>query len=255
MAKTPQALLQRIGLSEAEISIYSALLSKGAMSANELVRVSGGKRPTVYYAIRQLLDRGLVREIPSSGVKRFQAEPPESIHRMLDTRAMELDQIRLEVDEMLPFFKATTAGIERPHVTFIEGVNAMKQAVMETLYIRSRHIDTIAPKDNFFWQIGQEFSQAYIDERVRRKITTRNLWEEPLKPEILTRSYKGRSNIRIMPSMMHGKFSSTVFIYDDTVMYISSVSSAYIVRIQSAEHAAMMRAIYDGLWEGSREVS
>ncbi len=249
---TPQDLLKKLGLSDSEIDLYLAMLSRGAMQASELMKAVRGKRPTIYYALKQLLERGLVKNIATRGTHRFQAETPEKLLTMLAMREEELKSLREEIRGMLPSLSASQAPNEGlPVVTFYEGVNAMKQIVMETLYCRDRHIDSIAPKDNFFWQIGQTFSQKYIDERVANGITTRNLWEQPLKPEILTKSYAGRSEVRILPEKIHGKFRTTVFLYDDKVMYISSLKNAYVLLVQSPEHHEFMKAIYEVLWEVS----
>jgi len=247
-------LLTQLGLSETEASIYLTLLAYGSLTAQDVLTRIGGKRPTVYYAIRQLASRGLVRNVASHGVRRFQAAPPDALVSLLGIKRNEIDALATELTNELPSFRVATGTSLKPIVTFVEGVAAMKQAVMETLYIRSRHIDIITPKDNFFWQVGQDFSQAYIDERVRRKITTRNLWEEPLKPEILVKSYHGLSQIRILPKKIHGTFKTTVFIFDQTVMYISSIDSANILRVDSEEHAGLMRALFEGLWNQGSEM-
>jgi predicted DNA-binding transcriptional regulator len=250
---SPKDILKRLGLSDSEIVLYLTLLARGAMQASELVKTTHNKRPTVYYALRQLLERGLVSSIAGQGVQRFQAEPPRQLLTMLELRKEELNDLDKEVNLLLPAFATKhVPGDGLPSVTFYEGESAMKQIVMETLYCRSGHIDSIAPKDNFFWQVGQTFSQKYIDERNARRITTRNLWEQPLKPEILNKSYKGLSEVRILPSHMHGKFRSTVFLYDDKVMYISSLENAYVLLVQSQEQHELMKAMYDGLWETSR---
>lgn len=250
--KTPKELLKNLGLSESEIILYLSILSKGALSASELVKATHGKRPTVYYALRQLLERGLVRQVAAQGAQRYQAEPPEKILTLLNLRQEELKSLCEEARESLPLFAVNTLPSEGvPVVTFYEGERAMKQVVMETLHAKSGHIDSLAPKDNFFWQVGQAFSQAYINERASRNITTRNLWEQPLKPEVLTRSYQGRSQVRILPSSMHDRFRTTMFLYDDKVMYISSLKNAYVLLVQSKEHHELQKAIYDGLWEVS----
>lgn len=211
------------------------------------------KRPTLYYALRQLKDRGLLHTIPSYGTPRLQAEPLEKLLAMIDLRHAELNALAEEFREWIPKLEKSSRPQEGvPVVTFYQGEAAMKQIVMETLYASSRHIDSIAPKDNFFWQVGQVFSQRYIAERLARKITTRNLWEEPLKPEILARSYRGVSEIRLLPQILHGRFRSTVFLYDQSVMYISSLQSGYVLLVTSKEHAELMHAMYDGLWEISK---
>ena len=254
--KNLHEFLGKFGLSRSEASLYLAMLSHGALLASDLVKITGGKRPTVYYAVRQLLNRGLVHKVATHGAQRFQAEPPEKLLTMLQLKRDELETQIAEVASVLPELergKVTHEGL--PQVSFYEGESAMKQIVMETLYAKLRHIDSLAPKDNFFWQVGQTFSKKYIAERVARKITTRNLWEQPLKPDIMVQSYKGMSKVRILPESMHGRYRTTMFLFDDKVMYISSLKSGYVLLVQSKEHHELMSAMYNGLWQVSKEVS
>jgi sugar-specific transcriptional regulator TrmB len=250
--ENPKNVLKQLGLSEAEIKVYLTLTSRGALTASELTRLAHLKRPTAYYALRSLKDHGLIKASRSPGVERFQAEPPQHLEAMVAVREKELTALATEVRGMIPeLLKKKTVDSGLPAVSFYEGEEAMKQAIMETVYCRSRHIDSIAPSDNFFWQVGQSFSAGYIAERVARRITTRNLWEKPLEPQIMTRSYEGISQVRILPREMIGKFRSTVFLYDDTVMYISSKDNGYVLVVKSAEHHEMMKAIYETLWSGA----
>jgi len=248
-------ILLNLGLAESEIDIYLSLLSHGALSASELVRLIQAKRPTVYYALRQLLERGLVTKSGQARVERFQAAEPEQLVSMVKVKRNEMDALADKIEQSLDLFRMNIVRpAVKPHVFFYEGEKAMKQAIMDSLYCKKRQIDSLAPADNFFWQIGQEFSQRYIDERVQRGITTRNLWEKPLEPKILLKSYKGLAEVRVLPRNLCGRFKTTMFIYDDQVMYISSRDAKYVLVIRSEEHAEMMRMMYDGLWQASTKV-
>lgn len=251
--ENPKNILKSLGLSDAEIKIYLALTSRGALTANELTKVAHLKRPTAYYALNSLKRHGLVKTGTAPGVERFQAEPPQRLEAVVAVREKELAALADEVRGIIPELakgKSVESGL--PAVSFYEGEEAMKQAIMETLYCRNRHIDSLTPADNFFWQVGQSFSGGYIDERVNRKITTRNLWEASLSPEIMARSYEGISEVRLLPKAMIGKFKSAIFLYDDCVMYISSKESNYVLVVKSVEHHELMKAIYDTIWSTAK---
>lgn len=246
--------LKKLGLSDAEIRVYDALLAHGSLSAAELTKATRGKRPTVYYAIRQLLERGLIHKLGAVGIERFQAEAPEKLLQVLALRQQELTALENEVKAIIPSLTPERAAHEgKPTVLFYEGEEAMKRVIMETLYCRSGHIDSIAPADNFFWQAGEAFGGSYVAERARRKITTRNLWEKPLEPAIMLKSYKGLSQVRILPPEMRGQFRTTVFLFDESVMYISSRGSGYVLVVRSKEHHELMKAMYESLWAGAEE--
>lgn len=250
-----EEILKKLGLSDAEIRVFLALSEHGSLSAQEITKHARCKRPTAYYAIRQLMERGLAHKLGNQGIERFQAESGEALLMMIEMERENISALESEVKKILPSIgssKKTPEG--KPRVIFHEGTRAMKQAIMETLYCRGGHIDCLAPADNFFWQIGQEFSSEYIAERVRRNITTRNMWEKPLEPKILLQSYSGRAQVRVLPKTMHGHFRTTVFIYDETVMYISSVASGYVLVVHSKEHLELMLALYDTIWNVSEPV-
>ncbi|MCX6780844.1 MAG: helix-turn-helix domain-containing protein [Candidatus Magasanikbacteria bacterium] len=255
-SKNPRAILVQLGLSDSEVELYLTLVERGALTPRELTTITKAKRPTVYYALRQLMDRGLVTKRGAQSSERFQAEPPEALITMVTLRQQELVTLAEQVNEIIPALKKNKIAHEgAPGVQYYEGKEAMKRAIMDTLYCRKEHIDSIAPADNFFWQIGQEFSAQYIKERVARHITTRNLWEEPLEPRILLQSYKGLSEVRIMPKEMLGNFKTTVFIYDKEVMYISSVAAGFVLVVKSQEHHDLMLAMYNALWAAGKSVT
>ncbi len=255
MPTSPRQTLERLGLSESEISTYLALTQAGALTVRELIVRTHQKRPTAYYALNGLKEKGLVHATGQRGAERYQAEDPKHLVTLLTLRRHELEDLERDVTTLLPSLVAGHSGHESlPGVSFFTGELAMKQAIMETLECRGQHIDSIAPADNFFWQVGQGFSARYIAERVKRGITTRNLWEQPLRPEIMLRAYRGRSSVRILPRSMIGSFKTTTFLYDDTVMSISSLDAGFALVVRSEEYAATMRAIYEGLWGASTDV-
>lgn len=256
ISKNPRQVLVQLGLSESEVQLFLALVERGALTARELTTLTKAKRPTVYYALRQLMDRGLVTKRGNQTTERFQAEPPESLSTIVQLKQQELRALAQEVTDMIPELKKQKISHEgTPGITYFEGKEAMKRAIMDTLYCKKEHIDSIAPADNFFWQIGQAFSASYIRERVDRRITTRNLWEQPLEPKILLQSYKGLSEVRILPREMIGHFKTTVFIYDNEVMYISSLDSGYVLVVKSREHHDLMQSMYNAIWETSQKVT
>lgn len=249
----PAAILAQLGLTDSEVKVYLAMC-RGLKTARDIIKATRQKRPTVYYALSKLEERGLVRKTGRGGEERFAVEPPERLKTIADRQKAEATKLEKEVAELIPSLATKTAGLEKPHVSFYEGVEAVKNVIMETLYCRDRHIDSIAPNDNFFWQVGQSFADAYVSERVARRIGTRNLWEAIREPKLIKKYYEGLSDIRILPAAMHGKFVTTIFLFDDKALYISSLKNAYALLVTSKEHHDTMQALFDGLWSASKAV-
>lgn len=248
----PRKYLLDLGLSDSEVTVYLAMVS-GTRTARDIVKTTQLKRPTVYYALGCLEKRGLTSKTGLTGDKSFSLEPVEKLSVIAKEKALEISRLQKNIDELIPTLVATSApSNQKPTVAFYEGVGAVKNAIMEMLYCKNKQINSVVPKQNFFWQIGQDFVELFIEERIKRNIKTRNLWEVSINKELVKRYYEGLSQIKILPEIMHGKFKTTTFLYDDKTLYVSSKNNSYCVLMTSKEHTNTMQAWFDGLWSVSK---
>lgn len=248
----PRKYLLDLGLSDSEVTVYLAMVL-GARTARDIVKTTQLKRPTVYYALGCLEKRGLTSKTGLMGDKSFSLEPVEKLSVISKKKALEISKLQKNIDELIPILVATSASPnQKPTVAFYEGVDAVKNAIMEMLYCKSKQINSVVPKQNFFWQTGQDFVELFIEERIKRNIKTRNLWEVSINKELAKQYYEGLSQIKILPEIMHGKFKTTTFLYDDKTLYVSSKNNSYCVLMTSKEHTDTMQAWFDGLWSVSR---
>ncbi len=251
MALEPKKFLEQLGLTPSEIAVYLSMVS-GVHAARNLVKVTGLKRPTVYYALGCLEKRGLISKVERSGVNRFSLEPLEKLQVLADEKFQEASSLKERIQEAIPALQESFGLTDqKPTVAFFEGTDAVKRAIMEILYCRNKQINSVAPADNFFWQVGRDFVRLFVEERNKRGIKVKNLWETPIDQKIL-KQYYALSEVRILPQVMKGKFSSSIFLFDDKVLYVSSLKSSYCVLITSKEHHDTMQAWFDGLWGASK---
>jgi sugar-specific transcriptional regulator TrmB len=248
----PRKYLLELGLSDSEAVVYLAMIG-GARMARDLVKVTGLKRPTVYYALGCLEKRGLTSKTGLTGDRGFALEPVEKLAIIAKEKALEISKLQNKIDEMIPALAAKSSPAnQKPAVAFYEGKDAVKNAIMSMLYCKSKHVNSVVPKENFFWQIGQDFVELFIEERIKRNIKTKNLWEAPINKGLIQQYYEGLSQVRIVPEVMHGRFQTTIFLYDDKTLYVSSKNNSYCVLITSKEHTDTMQAWFDGLWNASK---
>jgi sugar-specific transcriptional regulator TrmB len=247
----PYDVLTSLGLTDAEVEVYLAL-RQGVERAADIVKTTGRKRPTVYYALDSLLKRGLISKTGASDAP-FRAESPERLIAIANERKVEAMDALAGAAELAAHFETAEKGKgDHPAVAFYEGVNAVKRIVMESLYCAGKEIAVIAPQENFLKHAGPGFRAEYIQERVRRKIHTRSLWEGKADTAVIKKYYAGLSAVRVLPDVMRGRFESTIFLFDDKTLYISSRKDAYCILVTSKEHHATMQALFDGLWAGSK---
>ncbi len=248
-----RTLLLNLDLSESEIDVYLVML-KGARTARDIIKATGRSRPTVYYALTALERRGLLSKTGLPEERRYRVESPKRLKAVLDDKEKAIQAMRLQLDELVASQQKLSPADTKPQVAFYEGVAAVRSVIMETIYTQKRQIDTLVPSDNFFWQLGSEFVEQYVELRHTLGVHTRNLWGKGIRQEVIN-EYYDKSEIRMLPDGLGDRFRTTIFMYDDCVLYISSLASGYCLHVRSVEQREVMQVMYDSLWSVSRPLS
>jgi sugar-specific transcriptional regulator TrmB len=248
----PELYLKKLGLSESEITVYLRMVA-GALNARDLMKTTKMKRPTIYYALNSLEKRGLLSKSGKEGDNTFVLSPFKRLLAIAREKEDEAVSLTEQISELIPGLTATSGvHAEKPTVSFFEGVDAVKHVIMDVMYTKNRKVDLIVPEKTFFWGFGEEFLSKYINERKRRNITTRNLWEAEVELKNFKAYYSTMSTTRILPDVMRGKFKTTVFLFDDKTLYVSSINNSYAILVTSQEHNDTISAMFEGLWSISK---
>ncbi|TKJ17792.1 hypothetical protein CEE44_04660 [Candidatus Woesearchaeota archaeon B3_Woes] len=98
-------LLEEIGLTKSEINVYLALLELGSSSTGKIVDKSGASSSKIYEILDKLMQKGLVSFIIKSGVKYFEAAPPERIMDYMMEKEEKFNQQKKEINKIIPELK------------------------------------------------------------------------------------------------------------------------------------------------------
>src|SRR3990167_8478695 len=93
-------ILQKIGLSEKESQIYTALLETGPATVSDIFRRTGIHRPLIYKALPALFEKELVSVFPKGRQKRFVAESPEKLKNLLAKLSSDFESMIPELEQM-----------------------------------------------------------------------------------------------------------------------------------------------------------
>ena len=246
--------LQQFGLTSTEAKIYLTGIKYSSLSVSELVKQTQINRTTIYHALETLAQKGLCARKQITGRQEFTMTEPTNIGNLINEKITELEKRKDALADILPLLTLAKQKTGRMAVSHYEGIDGIKLVVEDALYCKSGHWDIIAPVKNFFSEFDKAYANYFVETRKKRQLTARSLWEAVLSPQNLTPEVLKERNPRILPEVMHGKFKSVICLYDDKVLVISSLGELYAVLIQSSEFLETMRALFDGLWEGSKPV-
>ena len=91
--------LAALDLSERQISVYHALLQLGPASIRDVATKAGINRGTTYETLKQLATRGIVSYFPRGKRRVFQAEDPERLLQLGESKQQAL-ALAIEVEQL-----------------------------------------------------------------------------------------------------------------------------------------------------------
>jgi sugar-specific transcriptional regulator TrmB len=103
--------LRKLGLKEKEVSVYLAALELGFTSVQNIAKQAQLSRPTVYEIIKELIKKGLMREVKRQGNVRgertyFAAESPDNLLGLLRVQKREVEEKEREFIRIISALRA-----------------------------------------------------------------------------------------------------------------------------------------------------
>jgi sugar-specific transcriptional regulator TrmB len=242
-------ILQDIGLSDKESSVYIALLRVGSAKVVQIAHSAELQRTTTYDILHTLSRKGLVTKYTKGASVIYTATDPRALTSFLDHQAKQFEtQIgakKQRVVEMLPeLISLAKDNAKFPKVRFFEGAQGMREALEDTL--NTREIILAYADIGSIYEEGGGFFSDYLSERIKRKIHAyaiapdTTVWRETAQ-----RSQKEMRTVRFLPE--GAQYTPEVNIYDDKMLMISWKEKIAVI-IESRDLAQLQKVIYLQLW-------
>lgn len=121
-------ILENLGFSKDEASIYLKLLQGGKATVSEITRRTGIHRPTVYKVLPDLIEKGVVNVTPKGKQKMYTAESPQKLERILEEISRKFKE---EIGELNEVYSRKDT---RPLVTYGEGGKAITEVYSDVVH-------------------------------------------------------------------------------------------------------------------------
>ncbi|WP_263322464.1 TrmB family transcriptional regulator [Endozoicomonas sp. Mp262] len=239
-------ILEQLGLSQREISIYLSLLKLGTASIRDIATSADINRGTTYETLKELASKGVVSYFPKGKRRVFCAEPPEVLLELAKEKRQALEQgIEEMKTTLIPQLNHLKPDFNPGNVRFYEGDTGIEFVLKDIL-------NTVEQQENKSYNvfssklIRQHLYRPfpnYTQQRIRRKINVRviAIGEGGEDAELSERKWidaKGHID------------ASYIAIYPPKVAMISLASRDYPVAvvIDSQEIATAQQIIFETLW-------
>jgi len=249
-------LLKQLGLSTTETKLYLHGLRFSQVNVATLVKLADIKRTTAYHALATLVEKGLAAQSKEDGKLYYRMTPASELSMLLETRRDQLESQVKEIQRLMPQFPTIQNPQALPEVVNYHGLEGVQSAVERALRCEEQFWRIISPRNNFFRNSSPEYVDYFKRMRAERGIKAKSLWESSvnnsksiIKEDILLRQP------RIIPPSMDGKFKSSIIIFDDKVLIISSYKQRFATLISSSETANTFKLMFDAIWDISTPVT
>ncbi len=244
-------LLQKIGLSEKESSVYLVCLELGAQPISVIAKKIGMQRTTLYSIVEGLTKKGLGCKGEKWGMVLFSVASPENLMAYLEREKKEysksIEKKQQELQDLLPaLLSLETRHFSKPKVRFYEGEKGVREAYEGTLK-SSEPIRAYANVETMHEGLPNFFPE-YYKRRRDSGVCIRAIL--PDNPTGIERAKEDQNEARTSKLVDHTQysFSPEMNVYDNTVIFASWREKMAIV-IESNEIADLHKKMFDLLWE------
>lgn len=237
------ATIRELGLSEPEADVYLALLRLGGCKASIVAKDVGLKRTTAYPILKSLAQKGFVSVYFRKSQHFYYAQKPGKVANLF--------QKKLETFEsMIPLLenmeKKETA---RVGLQFIETLDELKEFYRGVLDEYKNKEYCIIGSATAWEGLDPKFFIQFRKDRGKNNIHTKLLLTEESKNINPTDSRLLRE-FKYLPKKY--RFKSTVDIYKDKILIVSSELSSLAVVIAIPAMVDVFRSVFEMLWDDKK---
>lgn len=248
--KTSARALEDLGLSENEAALYELMLAKPRSSVQELTSRAPFPRTLLYYVLKRLEERGLVRGVRGKGRTVFVAENPERLHDLLAEREREFARSTEAVRELIPQLASRyRLASERPSVRVFEGIEEYRKALESLAASATGEVLAYEPLGEK--RAGKETREAQDRRRVSKKRKKRILFFETAAAlaEVKARAYDDYTEFRSLKKTL-APFSADLMLFDKKLLYTSAsgAEEPTAVLIEDAALYEMQKSLFERAW-------
>jgi HTH-type transcriptional regulator, sugar sensing transcriptional regulator len=236
-------VLEKLGLTEKEASVYLALLELGTAAVQTLANKAGVKRTTVYSILSDLQKRGLVQEVPQTKKALYTAESPQYLLTNLNKQQELLNRF---LPDLLVLHNRQK---EKPKVQLFqgeEGVKLVYQKIFEAGGAWFFGTSTEVAKLDAGW------ANAFFKRMRQNRYPVRDLFSKNPQDMAYAKNHERgpMHEVRWLPPGM--SFPSDNAIFGDNVVFFSFRPQIFCVMVTSKEVAQSLKVLFELAWQSVR---
>lgn len=242
-----QKLLEEIGLTKGEITVYFTLLKLGETTTGKIIdeaEISSGK---IYEILEKLTKKGLVSYILKEKTKHFSAANPHRILDFIHEKEKELKSKEEEISKEIPLLLKFQDSKKEKHETHLyKGYKGIQTAIFEALSHLKKDEEVLAmgivsSKKELFNTLWQNWHM----ERLNKKIRCRAIFSD--KGTGYYNSFKNLEYTQV--KYLEGITPSAIDIMGNHVLIFTYEDEPSCLLINNPEISRSFKNFFDTLWK------
>ncbi len=246
-------VLEEIGLTKTESNVYLALLELGSSTTGKIVDKSKSSSSKIYEILDKLMQKGLVSFIIKSGVKYFEAAPPERIMDYMKEKEKKFNQQKDELKKILPELELKQKLSKyNSEATIFKGLKGGETAFR---YM----IDSMTKKDEWIGFVISFQNRRYFDLltklhewRAKKGLRSRIIFNEKDREDGKAREKLHHTKVKYIPNEL--QTPAIVNVAGNITLINIMAEEVTVFMIESNEVADSFRNQFEKLWNQEAQV-
>lgn len=241
-----QEILQLIGLSDKEATVYLSLLELGEGSVAQISRKSGIERTYCYDLLDSLVSKGKATVVTSNSKQRYQAVSPDNLQ--MDAEET-LSHIKKAMPELVAHYN--TSG-QKPRVYYFEGREAIERLYREM--INSLQYDAIVSPGALYEALGEKKIKRFTKEVVANEVKIRELvTAEQGMPDFASHYHKPLQAVRLLSPEV--KLATDTLLYQNKMVSIAYTPMLHAIVTEGTDIVSTQKALFEYMWRAARSTA
>ncbi len=243
------SVLEDIGLTNAQIRVYLALLELGETTTGPLIKKSGLQNSVVYNALNQLMQQGLVTFVSKGKRKYFSAVDPKILINLVDDKKEKIEQLIPKLN-----IKKELAKSKQEAKIFLgwKGIYAAFTHILEILPKGSDYIGFAAGFEEQYTEESKRFFREFQKKRTEMQYKVKLIANESARDQVKKYEYYekfGKPEYRFV----EGFAPVGVIIFGDNILNVAFEEAPIAVIITSRQIAESYRRFFYAMWEKAKQ--
>lgn len=238
------SILEDLGLTNAEIKVYLALLRLGSSNSVQIIDKSGLQSSVVFRALTSLIEKGLINYNLEGKRRNYQATDPKNFLHFIDDKKRKFNEILPEL------VKEQNISKRKEVATVYKGIRGLKEVYSIMRNTKGKEYNSFGGGKQCEDLLGEDWWKNHHLKRIANKLPARQVFDETVRKAGEWNKTQKLSKVRFL-SKEYQQFQETVIV-GDTVAINVFTTSPYGFLIQDKVVADGYRKHFELLWKAAK---